>query len=36
MVRASGETLVERLHELCPEIRRLGLYPIVLKKGLRY
>lgn len=33
MVKRGGEAVTERLHELCPEIRTLGFYPVVLKKG---
>ncbi|MBP8644757.1 MAG: hypothetical protein KBH99_01385 [Syntrophobacteraceae bacterium] len=30
------EGLLRKLHEVCPEIEQLGLYPIVLGKGSRY
>jgi|WetSurMetagenome_2_1015567.scaffolds.fasta_scaffold310963_2 hypothetical protein len=30
------EVLLAKLHELCPEIGRLGLYPLILGKGHRY
>jgi hypothetical protein len=30
------EGLLAKLHELCPDIRRLGLYTVILGKGHRY
>lgn len=32
----SKEELLVKLHELCPDIEQLGLYPIVLGKGRRF
>ena len=31
-----SEGLKSKLYEVCPEIERLGIYPIVLQKGDRY
>jgi hypothetical protein len=30
------EAVLGKLYEICPEIDRLGLYPVVLGKGSRY
>jgi hypothetical protein len=30
------EVLLAKLYELCPEIGRLGLFPLILGKGHRY
>ncbi len=34
MDRAEG--IRSKLYELCPEIKNLGIHPIVLRKGNRY
>jgi hypothetical protein len=31
-----AEEIESRLHELCPEIKTLGIHPVVLQKGDRY
>ena len=36
MERLDKEGVRAKLYELCPEIDRLGIYPIVLGKGNRY
>ena len=30
------EVLLAKLYEVCPEIGRLGLYPLILGRGHRY
>lgn len=36
MKRLDREGVMAKLYELCPEIREMGIYPIVLGKGNRY
>ena len=36
MQALNTETITSKLHELCPEIKQLGIQPIVLNKGNRY
>jgi hypothetical protein len=30
------DEIESRLYELCPEIKKLGIYPVVLQKGDRF
>jgi hypothetical protein len=36
MMRAEREGLRAKLYELCPEMDRLGIYPIVTNRGNRF
>jgi hypothetical protein len=36
MQALNTEVILSKLHELCPEIKQLGIQPIVLNKGNRY
>jgi hypothetical protein len=36
MQALNTELILSKLHELCPEMKQLGIQPIVLNKGNRY
>jgi hypothetical protein len=36
MQALNAEMILSKLHELCPEIKQLGIQPIVINKGSRY
>jgi hypothetical protein len=36
MERLDREGVLAKLYELCPDIEKLGLYPLVLGKGHRF